>query len=139
MDKSFQRIKWCRLSRVKYSPLTKIVLSIKLTNNYKIYILAYDFFQKDNKCVLKTRNTCCVQGIHLYFQNKSDDYLYLCWQVENTKWILCSVKWCILKISDVQGLFSFLSLLYFFLQYLSLFQDDILSRKGGNFPRLRMR
>ena len=36
-------------------------------------------------------------------------YLYLPWQVENTKWILCcqnGVKCAVFKISDVQNVFK---------------------------------
>ena len=85
-----------------------------------LYILAS--FQKDDKYIFnKDKNLCCVGNfkpldtyLSLFFRNKSDDYLYLYirnqkfvfktvflvhnihlylyWQVENTKWILCCQK-----------------------------------------------
>ena len=87
-----------------------------------MYILASDFFIKSNKYVFKARNWCCVWGIFktlnkylscfakqirwsfIFVHHKwwklafktgfSVHYihLYLCGQVENTKWILCSRK-----------------------------------------------
>ena len=47
-----------------------------------MYILSFDFFEKDDKYVFKTRNSCCVKGVLAFntnlsfFLNKSDDYLH---------------------------------------------------------------
>ena len=85
---------------------------------HKMYVLASEFFQKDNKYYLKLeicvvcREFLAFKYVFIFFsRNKSDNYLYLYFRniknsrlklvfrytisicmVENTKWILCCRK-----------------------------------------------
>ena len=46
-----------------------------------MYILASEFFEKDDKDIIKTRNSCCMYDtltfkyVFIVFRNKSDEYL----------------------------------------------------------------
>ena len=73
----------------------KYCLNLKfegIKNNIKIYILVSDLFQKyDNKFVLCVGIFSLI-FIHIFEKNQKSWNFSLCWQLKNSKWILCSRK-----------------------------------------------